>query len=376
VTTNLIQRAFCCAALSLLVVNAGAQTNERSTIVVGQTYSQTGPLASLSVAPLIGIRAALHANNQRGGVNGQTIKLIQLDDASDPVAAAANVKKFVDAKAVAVLMPIGTTGSTGALKGANELKIPMIGAYSGAPAVAAFTPYGFPTRIKLDEECKRIVNHLLTIGVTRIAFAYNDNPGARAAMEGTRKHLQERGYQLLGSVALKHDSSDASAKAAELAALKPDAVMFSLTIPVSGAFVQAYKTSGASAQFYSFSFLDGRSLFKAIGSAAGGVVVSQVVPYPWNIGMPIIAEYRSAMQAIGETDISYGSLEGFINTKILIEALKRAGSNPSPEAVKRALESFNSLDLGGLAVSYSAREHKGLQFFDMAMITSDGGYLR
>jgi branched-chain amino acid transport system substrate-binding protein len=113
-----------------------------------------------------------------------------------------------------------------------------------------------------------------------------------------------------------------------------------------------------------------------MGDEAAGVVVSQVVPYPWNAGMPLIAEYQAAMRKIGQKDFSYGSLEGFLNAKVLVEALRRAGPGANAQSLKKALESMNPHDMGGVYVKYSSAQRTGLTFSELSMIRKDGGYSR
>lgn len=362
-------------ALVLLGVSLAAQSQPKP-IVIGQSYVKTGPLQSLSTEPLIGIKAMLSGVNASGGVNGRPIELRQLDDAYDVAKAAENVKTFVGEGAIGILMPIGTSSSVGALKAANELKVPMVGPYTGAGPVVKYSDYGFPVRISFDEEYSRIVNHLFTIGITRIAFAHNDNPGAKSAMESTARFISERGDKMVGSVAIKNDGSDAAARAAELVKLQPKAIVLSATNDVTAKFISAYRAAGGETAFYSFSFLNGQKLHQDIQKASAGVVISQVVPYPWNGAMPIISEYQAAMKKIGATEFSYGSLEGYVAAKVMVEGLKRAGTNPTAESLHKGLESFKSLDLGGLAVHYRPGEHRGLTFSELSMLKSDGRYLR
>jgi branched-chain amino acid transport system substrate-binding protein len=345
-------------------------------LVIGQTYVKTGPLASLSTEPLIGIRAMFTTLNANGGINGRPVELRQLDDAFDPAKGAENVKSFVKDGAVGILMPIGTSPSVGALKAANELRIPVVGPYTGAAPVVKFSEYNFPVRISYDEEYSRIVNHLFTIGLSRIAFAHNDNPGARSAMESTQKFIAERGEKLAGSVSIKNDGSDAAERAVELSRLKPKAVVLSVTNDVAAKFITAYRAAGGETAFYSFSFLNGQKLFTDIKKDAAGVVISQVVPYPWNSAMPVIAEYQAAMKKIGANEFSYASLEGYVAAKVMVEGLKRAGPNPTADSLQKGLESFKTLDIGGIAVSYRPGEHRGLTFSELSMLKADGRYLR
>jgi len=365
------------SALAAFIVGlspaAQAQTKP---LLIGQTYVQTGPLASLSPEPVMGVRAMLNALNANGGVNGRPVELRQLDDAYDPAKGAENVKTFAREGAVGILMPIGTSSSVGALKAANELKIPVIGPYTGAGPVTKFSEYNFPVRISFDEEYSRIVNHLFTIGLSQIAFAHNDNPGARSAMESTQKFIAERGEKMTGSVAIKNDGSDAAERAVELAKLKPKAVVLAVTNDVAAKFITAYRAAGGETAFYSFSFLNGQKLFQDIKKDAAGVVISQVVPYPWNSAMPLIAEYQAAMKKIGATEFSYASLEGYVAAKVMVEGLKRAGASPTPDSLQKGLESFRTLDIGGIAVSYRPGEHRGLTFSELSMLKADGRYLR
>jgi hypothetical protein len=113
-----------------------AQVRATPPLLVGQTAILNAPNASLSKEPMAGIKAFFTRVNAAGGVNGRQIELLVADDQYDPEKAAENVKRFVDAGAVALLMPIGTVPSVAAVKAATELKIPLVGPYSGAPGAS------------------------------------------------------------------------------------------------------------------------------------------------------------------------------------------------------------------------------------------------
>jgi branched-chain amino acid transport system substrate-binding protein len=353
-------------------------SQERSSpvVVIGQTANLHAPNSSLSTEPLIGVRALIASINNAGGVNGRRVELRVEDDGYDAGRAADNVKRFVDAGAVAVLMPIGTVPSVGALKAAGEFKIPLIGPYSGAPSVAKSSDFLFPTRISFEEEYGRIVSHLLTIGITNIGFAYADNPGGKFSEEVTRKLIERQGYKMVKSVAIKLDGSDAQERAKELATGGPAAVVMSLDNRSAGLFVPAYRATGVPTSFYSFSVLDGKALYERIGANAVSIVISQVVPYPWGRSLPILTEYREAMRNAGAANLSYGSLEGYINAKIVVEGIRRAGPQPTKESVRRGLESMTHLDLGGVFVTFSPQAHLNLGFSELTQLGKGGLYVR
>lgn len=372
----MIERKAAAWLVAMLVAWHGPGLAQPKPLLIGQTLVQSGPLADLSPGPVAGMRALFAAVNAAGGVNGRPLELRQADDGYSDVKAAENVKAFTRDGAVAILMPIGTPPSAGALKAANEMRVPLIGPYSGAEPLRRFSPYGFPVRIGFNEEYDRIVQHLFTIGLARVAFACNDNPGARSAMEGARQSIERRGKQMAASVVVSNDAADADERARELARERPDAVLLAMNNAVAAKFIAAYRATGASAQFYSFSFLNGAELHKGLAGASAGVVISQVVPSPWNSSMPLVADYQAAMRKAGISEFSYASLEGYINAKVLVEGLRRAGPNPTPETLKAALENFRSLDVGGLAVHYSPTQHTGLTFSELTMLRRDGGFAR
>ena len=58
---------------------------------------------------------------------------------------------------------------------------------------------------------------------------------------------------------------------------------------------------------------------------------------------------------------SFISLEGFINAKVIVEGLRRAGPNPTRQGLRQALESLRSFDVGiGASLSFSRERHQGL----------------
>lgn len=352
-----------------------AQGNEP--IVIGQTYIASGPVAGFSREPVLGIKALLASVNKAGGIRGRQVVLTQLDDENSADKAQANVRELVQQRAVAILMPIGTLPAIGAMKAAAELKIPVIGPYTGAGQIYASDSSVFPMRISFAEEAQRIVRHTALIGQTRIAAVRNDNPGAKVPIDAARNALQARGADLIGEIVLSQDGSDAQAKATELAALNPQSIILSGSNVVVAKFIKAYRATGVSSQFYCTSFLNGGQLYKDIGAAANGVVIMQVVPSP-NAPIRLAADYRASMAAIGlGNQLSHASFEGYIAARTVVEALKKVSSSPmSPAAVQGALQSMNGYDLGGFKISLKEQMYGALNYGELSMIGKDGSFVR
>jgi ABC-type branched-subunit amino acid transport system substrate-binding protein len=117
------------------------------------------------------------------------------------------------------------------------------------------------------------------------------------------------------------------------------------------------------------------SFVKELGVAGRGVMVSQVMPAPHLVSTPLGQEFKAAAQASGAT-VSYAAMEGYVNAKVLVEGLKRAGRNLTREGLIRALESMQHLDLGGVLITYGENDHTGSEFVELTMIGRDGQFIR
>ena len=69
---------------------------------------------------------------------------------------------------------------------------------------------------------------------------------------------------------------------------------------------------------------------------------------------------------------NYASMEGYLAAKVFAEGLKRAGRNPSRDALVSGLESIQNANFGGYNVNFGAKDHVASHFVDLSMLTADG----
>ena len=112
--------------ISLLALVAGvlAAPVARADVTIGFVTSLSGPGSSIGIPYGKGLNAAYEYKKT---INGENIRLIQLDDGSDPSAATRNARKLVEEEKVDLLIGTATAPSTIAMAAvASELKVPMI----------------------------------------------------------------------------------------------------------------------------------------------------------------------------------------------------------------------------------------------------------
>ncbi|MDT4883726.1 hypothetical protein FQZ97_1197930 [compost metagenome] len=106
------------------------------------------------------------------------------------------------------------------------------------------------------------------------------------------------------------------------------------------------------------------------------MIVTQVFPNERSVAYPLIKEALDLAKAKGMDGVSPAMMEGFAAAKVLVEGLRRAGPNPTPVALRDALEGLRNFNLGGLSVSYSPTNHTGLDFADLSIVDATGKFRR
>jgi len=85
-------RTLCGAVAALSLLFSGAAFAQ---IRIGQTSALTGPAASAVNEINIGAKLYLKAVNAEGGINGQAIELVSMDDNNKAAAAADNAAQLI-----------------------------------------------------------------------------------------------------------------------------------------------------------------------------------------------------------------------------------------------------------------------------------------
>jgi len=346
-------------------------------ILIGQFAAISGPAALLGQRMQLGMQAYFTAVNSQGGVNGRSIKLVTRDDGYEPEKAAAAVKALIhEDKVFALAGSVGTPTGIAALPIVSAEQVPLVGMFTGAQALREpFNRQVFHVRASYFDETERIVQHLTTFGVKKIAVFYQNDSYGKAGLDGVLRALTKRQLKPVAIATVERNSVDVAKALEAILKSEPEAVVQISAYTSCAAFIKAARAKGYGGQFFNVSFVGSKALADALGEAGAGVVISQVVPFPYIANSQVVREYQQRMSEAGHKDFDFSSMEGFLTARVLVEGLRRAGKTLSRETLIVGLESMHDLNLGGFTVNYSAKEHQGSSFTDLTIIGRNGKFM-
>ena len=359
-------------AAASAVAGVGLARAQDNRIVLGQSAAFSGPAMKLGTQFHAGARLWFDQLNAKGGVGGRQVEIRHLDDGYEPDRCVANTEKLIKDEVFALFGYIGTPTSLAALPLATSARVPFIAPFTGAMGLREpFKREAFHLRASYDDETALIVKQLIELSQNRIGVFYQNDAYGKAGLSGVTKALAARQLKPVAEGTVERNSEDVAAAVAKLAKSGAQAIVQIGAYKACAAFIRQAKQAGYGGKFYNVSFVGTQALADELGQDGAGVVVSQVVPSPYNPARPVSREFVAAAKQQGRVQANLSSMEGYLAAKLFTEGLKRAGGRPTREALIAALESINE-DFGGYRVSFGPGNHVASKFVELSMLTGDG----
>src|SRR5215510_2823888 len=366
-------------AISLMDVAATAEPGVfDDRILFGQSAAFEGPAAALGLGMREGILASFNEANATGGVNGRRLELVSYDDGYEPEKAIANTKRLIDENGVFALVgEVGTPTSNAAQPITTEAGVPFIGPFTGA-AFLRNPSLGNVINVRgsYDQETEAWIEHLTTdLGVSRIAILYQDDTFGRAGLSGVSKAMEKRGMKLVAEGTFARNTT--AVKTALLAIRKadPEAVVMVGPYKPCAEFIKLARRLKLDAVFVNISFVGANALAKELGEDGKGVVVTQVVPFPEDTSLPLVAKYQKALKAANpDAQIGFVSLEGYMVGRLVVEALGKMKDPVTRAGLLSTVKEVGTFDLGGITLSYGPDNNQGMDKVFFTVIQADGSF--
>jgi len=253
--------------------------------------------------------------------------------------------------------------------------------FTGADAsrIPPYDAFSFNLRASYDQETQGLIDHFVAAGRKRIAVFYQADAYGRTGWGGVRKALMSHGLEIAGEATYKRGSpydQSYDAQVAIMERIKPDAIICVGTYAACAGFVRDMRNREVDAPVATISFVGSDAMLRLLVDAeqkskkdyTSRLVSSQVVPSYQDTSLPVVQEYRAAMERYrydimppdellypsGKTPeteytplpYSFISFEGYLNAKLFVAILERMGDSPSRAKLGQAALAASDVDLG------------------------------
>jgi ABC-type branched-subunit amino acid transport system substrate-binding protein len=354
----------------------GGVTKDR--ILFGQIAALEGPAQALGQGMRQGLLAAFAEANRAGGVAGRKLELKSADDSYEPQKMIEAMKKMLaEDKVFAIVGTVGTPTANAGQPIATEAKVPFIGPFTGAEFLRnPYKRYVVNIRTSYFQETEAWIEHLTKdLGITKIAILYQDDTFGLAGLDGVKIAMAKRNMSLVASGTFRRNTTAVKSALLEIMKANPEAVVTVGPYKPIAEFFKLARQAKMDAVFVAISFVGSDALAQEMGDKGGGVIVSQVVPFPGDTSLPVVASYQAALAALDpEAKPGFVSLEGYLVGRLVIEALKRVPGEPTREALLDAITSTGAFDLDGIELIYGPAKNQGMDQVFFTILQADGSF--
>lgn len=345
-------------------------------ITFGQAAPMEGPASALGLGMKQGILAAFAEVNAKGGVKGRKLELSVKDDGYEPTKSIEAVKALIGEGAFALVGPVGTPTSAATHPIAGQAGVPFIGAFTGAELLRnPYQPHVVNVRGSYFQETEEMVERLTKdLKHERIAILYQDDAFGRAGLAGVQKAMQKRNMQLAAEGTFERNTVAVKQALIDIRKGNPQAVIMVGPYKPMAEFIKLARQIKMDATFVNISFVGSDALAKEVGEAGEGVVITQVVPFPWDAGIPVVKDYHAALKAFdASAQPGFVSLEGYMVGRLVIAALGQLDGEPTRKALMEKLTN-GTFDLGGVKLTFGANDNQGMDEVFVTVLQKDGTF--
>jgi len=355
----------------------------RAEIVIGQVVPLSGVLESTGRQMVLGPKLWFEYVNSQGGINGQKIRHVVVDDGYKIDETIAKTKEVIEKEKPVALIGYAGSANIGELLKQGVLEkagMSLVAPYTGGENLRnPYNPWIFHIRASYIDETTHMVEHLATLNIKRIGVVFQDDAFGRSGLAGVESAAAAHGAQVVVKAGYERNTANVGEAIKQVANAKPNAVIIVGVNKPTAAFIKGYREANGTGMLLSISVVDPAELVKLAGiDNVRGLAITQPVPYPYAGVSPLVKEFHEVFKKFAPKDatMSYTVFEEYIGAKVLTEGIKRAGKNVTASSVQQSLASLGRYDMGGFAVTFAPNNRVGSRFVDIVVVGAEGRLLK
>ncbi|MBZ4023882.1 ABC transporter substrate-binding protein [Rhodobacter sp. TJ_12] len=372
--------ALCAGPMGAQAQSQPPQGISAQAVHFAQVAALEGPASALGTGMNLGLRAAFEEANRAGGVAGRMIRLDAFDDGYEPAKSVEQTRAVIAGDAhIAFIGPVGTPTSAATQPLATQEGWPFLGAVTGAgflrdPGLRNV----LNLRATYDAETEKWIELLVDArGHRKIGILYQDDGFGRVGLKGVEAALERRGMAPVARGAYTRNTLAVKTALLDIRRAGAEAVVMVGAYKPVAEFIRVARQIDYNPDFATISFVGTDALVGELGPDGAGVVISQVVPFPADPSVPVVARYTEALKAVdAAAEPGFLSLEGYIVGRLALAGLQAAGKNLTRESYLAALQGLGDVDIDGLVLHYGPGDNQGLDEVFLTEISPEGTIAR
>ena len=328
-------------------------------LVVAQVSPLSGPLGRSGQDHFTGAKVYFdQVNEQAGGVSGRRLRFLSEDDQYKPEETVRLVKLVAQRDRPALFVNLfGSANVVAVLKDKtlDRVRVPVFGVTPGSESLRSpGSPWLFHVTAGDREQVRHVVRHLSTIGLTRLALVFQDNPFGKNGLALAREFARDAGVTVAGEYAVPVGADDLKPVASRLREAGAQAYLMVLATNSAASFVRDVRALGDATPTYGLSYASiGDVLGKTPLEQAAGVALAQISPNIFSQNTAVVREFQATLKRYAPEvkEPTQQHFLGYLSARVAVEALRKAGADASPEALAAAARALRA-DLGGYQIDF------------------------
>lgn len=334
---------------------------KEKTLIVGASLPNTGIIKSWGESVSNGVNAYLSYANDNNLIKNKKIEFLVYDDKYEPELTYENTQKLVyENKVFALFGFVGTPTIKRVLPILYDENIPFFSAFSGASFLRNNKNQNFINfRSSYDQEIDNLINYLNDEKkLNKIAVFYQNDDYGEEGYISLLNLLKNKNLKLVAEGSYKRNTLSINHAFNEIKDAKPEVIFMIGAYKTNSLFIKKAKENEnlKNVIFCNISFGDANSMVKELenlNTTSENIIFSQVVPSYTNTSIPVVNEYQNLMKKYyPKEELGFISLEAFLSSKILVNAISRINGEITREKLILTLKTTPNNLLEGIPLEY------------------------
>lgn len=335
----------------------------QKSIQIASSMPLSGLMESWGNAIFDATKSYFSYSNENNLIKNRIIELKALDDKYEPDLTYENIEKLKKQNIFAFFGMVGTPTIKRVLPTIYDEDILFFSPFSGA---SFLQDDSFKTlinfRASYKQELERLINYLISKNIKDIAIFYQNDDFGEEGYISSLEIIKKQNLNLVSIGSYKRNTLSIEHAFNEIKQSRPETIIMIGAYKANSFFIQKAKNDEIlkNTIFCNISFSDANSIvneLKASNTSTENIIFSQVVPNYDDKNLKIVQEYQEIMRKYSpNSKLGFISFEGFLASKVLVDALSRSEENLTKSQFLEALRNTPKNLLYEIKIDYNQKK--------------------